>query len=353
MEPKEIKKSQTEKIPTEVEQDFDNKFGALKEANPDLYEELKREHLRQIENNTKLRSELKEALTDPTTGLEVRKELFKTMHAEIGAILGISNIDKADPEELRAILSGINPDDYKNFPLYVMMSDMSYLSLANKDGHKAGDALLASVGQATKKTLRGFRHGGDEITALIKLNYLDCKQAIKKYKKDVNDAKAPDVLKQYGLKPNVDVGVAHFSEGLKAFQELIKTPEGAEVLQKKDPLKELENLWLEIADKKTELEKGKARILLMMNLIKSSPEDFDDLYGFLNKGGYGIKPEELTELNEQLNQGKNINEIVFSFIKKREQAEKKAEEEFDKQKDKIINQIIKDESALEASRTAA
>jgi GGDEF domain-containing protein len=353
MVPTEIKKNDAEKITTEAEQEFDNKFGVLKEANPELYEQLKSEHLRQIENNSTLRAELKEALTDPITGLEVRKELFRTMHAEIGVVLGISNIENMDPEELRNILITLNSDSYKQFPLQVMMSDMSYLSLANKDGHKAGDELLASVGQATRKSLHGFRHGGDEITALIKLNSKDCKMAIKNFKKDVSQAKAPEVLRRYGLRPNVDVGVAHFSEGLRAFQELMLTPEGAEVLQTKNPLKELENIWLEIADKKAELEKGKARILLMMNLIKSSPEDFDDLYGFLNKGGYGITAEELKLLNEQLISGKNINEIVFSFIKDREEAQRKTEERFNAEKDRIIEQIIKDESALETIRLVA
>lgn len=349
-----IEKKEKNELPvSEAESQFDEKFGSLKEANPGLYNELKQEHLNQSETIEKQKKELKEALADPTTGLEIRKQLFINMHAEIGALLGISNIQEMDPDELREKLLGINPDEYEDMPLYVMMSDMSYLSLANKSGHKAGDELLASVGQATQESLHGFRHGGDEITALIKLNDAECENAIKNFKKNVQNADCPEILKQYGLKPNVDAGVAHFSEGLRAFQELMQTPEGAEVLRDKNPLKELENIWLEIADKRAELEKGKARIKLLMDLIKEAPEDFKDLYGFLNKGGYSITEEELHDLNAQVEAGENTESTIINFIRQKEKADQEMLERYNARKDKIISQIIESQASRAKKLLAA
>ncbi|HAM88134.1 MAG: hypothetical protein US83_C0008G0058 [Candidatus Falkowbacteria bacterium GW2011_GWC2_38_22] len=313
--------------------ELDDKKAELADAQ-DTIEWLNNKHEELID-------EFKKMLIESTTGLKRREMLYKDMEEKISNLFGIENINDVSDEEVIALVKSKNPIDFKNEPLYVMLGDMSYLSLANEGGHSQGDELLGETGKAIKNEFTdASRHGGDEFTTLILLQKKVAEEKVAKLEEDIQKMKNISELGRFGLKPNMDIGIAHFSESLKAFQEIIlimeKTDAGKEKLAKLDALKEMQNIWLEIADKRSTLKKAMTRIPLLLGKKEKNPEEYKELYKFLNKGAYGIEAEDLEEIGTKIKNGANPEEVIFEYIKKMELLNLKKKSGYEKAKEEVI-----------------
>jgi len=287
-------------------------------------EELNQMHERKIAEAEKRILELtkkwQDALIDDVTGFRIRKELFQKMDQELRALFGVETDKSCTSEEWVAILES-NKNDFKDIDLSVMMSDISYLSLANEGGHTVGDALLKNIAQKVQAHgVEAYRHGGDEITALLYEPRDVFQNRLKKMTDRIQAQENIANLKEYNLRPNLDFGTAHFSEGLQVFRELLKNNVGRERILNEKPLEELKNIWLEIADKRAFIQKGKTRIALLIDRFSEDWNDYNDIIGFLRKGGYNIKDDELELLIREIDDTdtNQIQQLVMNFIVKKE-----------------------------------
>lgn len=294
---------------------LDKKSAELKDAE-EMIEWLNQKH-------EDLISEWRKALIESTTGLKRREALYKDMEEFISDLFGVEDISKISDKELLALFKTKNPVDFRGEPLHVMLGDMSYLSLANKGGHRQGDKFLGETGKTIKNEFASAsRHGGDEFTTLILLGKDEAEKKVAKLETDIKNMKNIPELERYGLSPNIDIGIAHFSEGLKAFQEIISLMEknnvGKAGLAKLNILREMEDIWLEIADKRSMVKKAQERIPILLEKRKNNPKEYKKLYKSLNKGAYDIDEKDLDVMDAKIKKGEDSNKLIFGFIKKME-----------------------------------
>ncbi len=346
----------------ELKQEIEEKYGDLKDKiDPGIYEELTKrvlqekiencEQLEELNNVTENKAEeLFESLIDSTTGLKRRDGLFKSMDKKFDELFGAENMKNLGNEELLEIFNKHKADDFKSMPMNVMMGDMSYLSLVNKDGHVAGDELLGHSGKAIFQELnKAFRHGGDEFTALINLEEKAVKDKVKQLESSIKNIKNIPVLKKYKLDPNLDIGTAHFSEGFEAFKKIMEKLEsraGEEKLPALNLYKELQNVWLEIADKRSFIKKGASRIALLIDLKQERQEQYSEIINSIRKGGYDITDEELDGLIKEIQSGAGQDEKIFSFIKEKEDTDIRSKEGYDRDRSEVVFKIAKREFKL-------
>ena len=166
----------------------------------------------------------KEARYDEITGLERRGELYRGIEVELKELLGLDKDEKLEKEDWYKALSEFSVDGMKDDDRrYVLMSDVSFLSLANDAGHKVGDDLLKQISYILKTEQTGlFRHGGDEITG-IKKSEADntIQEQIFSTKMKISSLSGVANLDHYNLQPNVDFGEAEIREALTIFQNLL------------------------------------------------------------------------------------------------------------------------------------
>lgn len=261
-----------------------------------------------------------DALIDDVTGFRIRKELFKKMDEDVKGLFGFDKDAQLSSEEWIDVIEA-EKNNFENINLSVMMSDISYLSLANEGGHINGDKLLMHISEKIREhNINGFRHGGDEITALFYEPREVFKKKIQALSEEIRSQKNVANLADYNLVPNLDIGVAHFSEGLRAFRELLKNKEGRDRIKREKTLDELKNIWLEIADKRAFLEKGRVRIALLMDRFSEDREGYNEVINFLRKGGYNIRDDELEQLiaDTRGSEKGRQTEIVKNFIMQKE-----------------------------------
>jgi GGDEF domain-containing protein len=199
------------------------------------------------------------------------------------------------------------------------MSDVSFLSLANDAGHKVGDDLLKEISYILKTEDAGaFRHGGDEITGIKKE---DSDEAIRERiitaKMKINSLSGVANLDHYNLQPNVDFGEAEVREAIAVLQNLLNSENEEEknINRKRilagEPLRSIQNIWVEIADKRCQINKGTERLLLLFEKKINEPTMCVQLMGYLKKGGYNIELSELEalikEIDELLSRAKCLN----------------------------------------------
>ena len=349
------------------DEEFDNDYNEFKSSNPEKYEKLKDKFIsekiiglesenlaeemtglnvrqeqkisqkdREIDDiwdqlewlnsrHEDLIGEYKKSLIESTTGLKRRENLYKEMDNNLGKLLGVSDFRKKSDQEVLKLLTSVKPEVYSRAQLSVMLGDMAYLSLANEDGHREGDELLGRVGKAVKEELPGAsRHGGDEFTALVLLDFNETEKKVKGLEESIKKLKKLPILERYDLEPSMDIGTAHIGEALGVFNEIIgnmkKSDKGRKKLGKIDILKEFEDTWLEIADKRSFIKKGKERIKLLIKTKKDRPKDYSEVIDFLRKGGYSIKDDELDILMNKTGSVKKEDGLIYSFIKEKEKA---------------------------------
>lgn len=319
----------------DLSEKFDNDNKDLLEAlrgKEDLYYKKRAEYVavemgrdEDAENINNLLEDRTEAyfksLIEETTGLKRREALYRDMDAEIANIFEQDNVKNLSDEEFLDIIMQQRADDYKDVELNAMMGDMAYLSLANEEGHRVGDKLLGRTGEVIHQELRNAsRHGGDEFTALIKAGQEEADKKVARLESAIEESKNISVLKDNNLKPKLDIGLAHFSEGLSAFQEVVremeKTPEGKKKLMSINILKEFEDTWLEIADKRSALKKAFERTKQLIDLRRDrdGSEAYIRVIDFLRKGAFGIKDDEVDGLIGRIDSGEPLDDVVDDFI---------------------------------------
>lgn len=310
----------------ELEQEFEEVYGNIepREAREQFRKRWLAEEIVKAtemeDQNASLEEQIekyKKAKMDSVTGFERREGLFREMDEKIKKILGVTG--KEAPE---VVLDRIENEtrDFQNVGEAVVMSDVSYLSLANKEGHAIGDELLAKISSAIRKNkLRAYRHGGDEITALISGSESEIDSTTNALEKEVEQIKDISSLQKYDLQPNIDIGTAKFSEAFEAFKNFlgeIPRDQDGKVMSNISTLKELENIWLAIADKRSFINKGLTRISLLLSRIDK--ENYDDIISSLRKGGYDIKDSELREINAKAGK-KDKEKLIWAYINKKEE----------------------------------
>jgi len=285
-----------------------------------------------LENRTE---ELRQAYIDSVTGLERRERLFMKMDKKLEIIFGFTE-KNSDTDKLNKIID--DNRDFKDSNLSVMAGDISFLSLVNVEGHRTGDKLLKNYGDLLlKSAIKGYRHGGDEVTAMFDIPEKEAEAEIEEIKNKVKELKNIKILRDHGLEPNLDTGTAHLREAIKVFGELAKDQGAKEALLKKNPVKEFENIWLEIADKRSQINKGRTRINLLLDRLNDK-KSYQKLVGFLRKGGYNITDEEIFDLADKAENKKE--EEINNFINKKEEEIIQGKEGYDKLRAKTINKII-------------
>ncbi|NQU99420.1 MAG: hypothetical protein HQ538_01670, partial [Parcubacteria group bacterium] len=195
------------------------------------YESEKKEKKATLAELEKAKERIKELMFDSVTGFSKRERLYLKLENELPELLG-ANIEDLEPEDLSKLFK-TKADELKDESLSVMMSDVSFLSLANEKGHASGDQLLRLIGNAGREAgapsaenyeedgkydFEAQRHGGDEMTAIIRSDLSGAKEKALEFKLKVSKQEIGKAL--YGLQPNIDTGVAHISEALEALKEL-------------------------------------------------------------------------------------------------------------------------------------
>ncbi len=297
------------------------------------------ERIKDLEDkNKKLKNELLEAITDPVTGLERRTGLFKQIQEELSGLLDeeeLKSFEELNGKDLINFLNNlIKNDRLKKLPLNIAMCDVAYLSLANKSGLKGGDDLLKGIGDAAravgspavkleedmtekekKPLIKFFRHGGDEITAIIREWPDEAKIKMEKFAKQTEKIKGIKDLEESNLPAHIDYGVAHIMEALIAFKNMAEKND--KDFAPGSRLKTLENIWLEIAEMKAKINKTKDRIFLLAELRMKNPELYDKVISYLRKGAQNISDKKLDQLISQADNkisGSDWKKTISEFV---------------------------------------
>ncbi len=288
-----------------------------------LTEELER----QKTENSRLKAEMLEYQKNGVSGLRRREVFYKSIESALEEIAPeiLENIELLSDKELAEKLASFDFEKLKSAKLSVLMSDLAYLSFVNKEGHAAGDSLLKRVGEVAKDELGSpevgksekeakfvaFRHGGDEFSGIIRDNLENAEKTAKEFELKIGKSKI-EILEKYGLKPHIDVGVAHISEGLEAFKKLVAL--GAEI-PGGDRLRKIQDLLVAIADHRSILNKVKTRIDYLMELKAKKPDAYRQVIDDLRKGALGTKDEEIDFLIQHNGVGDFINNKIKESIK--------------------------------------
>jgi GGDEF domain-containing protein len=287
----------------------------IPEKQPNLAEQVKKLEQEKLE----LKARLKEAITDPVTGLERRSGLFEDIHDELMEILSaeeLNNLETLTGQDLVKFLDTlITNEQISKRPLCLMMSDVAYLSLANKSGLEGGDSLLAGIGDAArslgspeiklkeemtedekKPIVKFFRHGGDEITAIVRLPLDQANKKLDDFANQVEGVKGIKDFEDNNLKPHIDFGVAHLLDAVMVFQNIAADPELQEDIPPSSRLKSIENIWMQIAEIEATIKKNMERITLLTELKINNPELYDEVIAYLRKGAQNISDINLDKI---------------------------------------------------------
>ena len=300
--------------------------------------------------------ELRLAKIDTTTDLKIRSYFFsEAIPQELSKVLGREVKDISNGEWLELLMDETN--DLEKIHLTVVMTDLSYLSVANRDGHASGDALLGKLGeiaaedQKTKK--HGHRYGGDEFSFLFN-NPQEAEEKMKKLQESFSKAGEVSNLANYGLEPNLDVGQASFSEAVMLFRALLKTEEGKAHIEKDKVFKEFNTVWMMLADKRSLINKAQKRIPLLAEryqegfdlkgevIDQEAEEHYNFLVKYLGKGAYEISKKKIAEIiKESGGDGARQEKLVWDYIKGIEKGKLSDEREYSALRDRAIAMVTK------------
>jgi GGDEF domain-containing protein len=305
-------------------------IGELKEENMRIGEDL--EYV-----NYALENKIQEARYDAVTGLESRKSFFARMDKTIKTVLGIPRDKTLDNEEWQNIINDEKTKKLGNY-LYVAFGDVSYLTVANRGGrHEEGDEMLHDTAQAVNGVMPySARLSGDELASVIVGTRQEVIDKIAKAKHKVAEQDHVSNLKVNNLVANIDIGEASFSEALDVYKKLSeKGFERREGLVNID--RDIKNIWMNIADKRSSIIKTKDRIKLLLNR-KERGEKF---LGDLAKSIYGIEPKLIEELLTSIEESNDQEVAIDEFIKNQEiQAMNKIEGDHNKAQIKEVLSLL-------------
>lgn len=368
-----------------LKEEFDKKYGSLKDSNPELYAQLWQDKLEVIGKIRELDGEIRElneelewsnsehedtladkkelekefdreiceaneiaegfvadlekAKVDPTTKLKMRRYFFDALKKDLSGLLGKEKEEISDKDWLAFFCE--EEKDFRDVNMTVMMSDVSFLSLANKDGHYSGDSLLRKIGEIVdKENIDGYRYGGDEITSIFKLDYQWVQEKVKKLQEEINNSKNVSNLDLYKLKPHLDVGLASLDEAVTVFRTIAKDEEFGQEYLNKDTvsvLDEFEDVWVAIADKKAFIAKGHTRIALLVDRFKKDEDNYKKIIDYLRKGGYEISDGQVEDFAKKSGgDKKKLVNYISNFVLDKEQRMLKNKKGYEKTRDMAI-----------------
>jgi GGDEF domain-containing protein len=262
-----------------------------------LFKELHPNYSRKLENPNEPESSFVDDLPavqrewvdksqDPVTGLLVRGSWYDLLSQHVSR--SVPNLP-SDEEGIRCLPKkalGVA----KKHEIFVIVGDVAYLGLANKQTHHGGDQLLRSIGEATDAisgdgaTFFG-RCGGDELYgASIGLRFSEVAQKVASWQEAVRNLQIDSL---HGLAPEINVGIASLTETLSY---IIRTkPVG----NGRTSLRDLVDLMVRIADHRATYEKCVERIELLSDLWSERRETYWVLSGFLIKGASNPTEEDI------------------------------------------------------------
>ncbi len=284
--------------------------------------------------------EYRDAIIDSVTGLEQRKQLFKRVNTRLAELLGVEASDT--PQEVH---EKIRQADFSKTDLAIMMGDISFLSLANESaaGHSSGDKLLSRISRTVSEQkirdslfIKAYRHGGDEITAILDLDQESVGKKLGEIQDSVNKLENIDNLAAYGLKPNIDMGSAQLSEAKEVLDMIEQECAKKNIRFEQREIKDLANVWLQIADRKCFINKADTRIRLLADKYKNDPVNFKKTINSLRKGGYNIEDKEL----DGMAKSDKLEEDIPGFIRRKDAEKLNGMQGYDLVRAKVINDYV-------------
>ncbi len=339
----------------DFEQEFDKTKSQLKNKMTEQdFEQFKKEWVDERmeeaedleESNSKREeaiAEIEEKKIDSVTGLEKRDDMYKTISDKIASILSIQDVKELSNQELFDRLKQKEEALWEQ-NIFVMLADVSYLGLVNKLGHQEGDRLLKDAGDATKQAdIRAFRHGGDEISGFLESEESEVDESeesevdkkVEQLKSIFANSEIKDrLIDDFKVKPNLDVGVAKFGEAFQVLKDLANSEEGKEYFKKESALKELQDIWVEIADTRSFIDKAVNRVELLAEKYNTDKQNYSQISDFLNKG-----MGELAEENIESFVGKTRDEIKEDLLNKQRSRSNELEG-YERVKEKAIFNLL-------------
>jgi len=319
-----------------------------------------------VAENNRLRSEIEEQKRiihelsyDSITDLKIRSLFYKQLNVlvseQMSQICGedITLWETLPLDQLAERVSHLDTGRIENTSLALLMGDVAYLSLANTSNHTLGDELLRKIGLSGKKTAETFpgsaeffRYGGDEIVGVLRANNeSDVKNIADSFESEVSQTPFTH-LETLGIAPHlhIDIGTSRFSEGLRAFQNLLVTLqeenkkrllEGEELIDIPfdDRRKVLIDMWLGISDEKSILQKAERRLPTLKFYKEHAPHVYAGIIGSMRKGALNATDEELDILSSDTVSVRKF--IVEKRLRTREEGEKTLT-----RRNALINDII-------------
>lgn len=293
---------------------------------------IEKENRELARENKGMKEQMLELKKNGVSGLRRREIFYRTLEDDIKESTGgsLENIEILDDRELDKRMGGWNLEELKNAKLSVLMSDLAYLSFANKEGHQSGDSLLKSVGDAAREIgspevgalekseeeFVAYRHGGDEFSGIIRGDLAKAEEVASNFGERIGKSDV-GVLKRYGLEPHLDIGIAHISEAMEAFKGLVDA--GIQIFGG-DRMHKIKNLLAEIADQRAIRNKVRTRIRLLMKLKSAEPEKYKEVIDDLRKGALGAQDEEIDFLLEHNDVENFIDKKLEKSVEKNEEA---------------------------------
>lgn len=299
--------------------------------------------------------QLTEALIDPVTKLPRREQFYYQLKTELAKALNLSQItsDQAFAPQLETIFNNLKPEIIQRIPLTVMMADVAFLSLANKFGHAQGDQFLFDLGQVARNLsleqlndpvasvrpkFSAFRHGGDELTGLIReADQQQVATLIDQFKTNVGGLTV-ETFTKFDLRATIDVGTATFTEAIEGFKIFLAESQRVGLAVEYDNVGYFIDFWLEIADRRAGIAKGVRRIKMLIELKKRDPDQHKKLSAYTRKGAYDTTDEELDYLDSLRDQD-NWDQLIFNHILKKIEQDRSEKVEIEYKRIEIINQI--------------
>lgn len=298
--------------------------------------QLQQERDRAVEERDLYKGEVVREKVDTHTGLRKRTDFFQNMERTFsGAIEGrlgtgvLEHLQRADTaDELVPLLQEMQ-EKLKESEVYVIASDVSFLSLANDEtsggSHAEGNRLLAALGEACRaqgspeitedivdKTIKGEHQeipfemyrstGGDEFSGLMRAESSEAvEEQLRRVKESFADTDI-EVLSQFDLHPNIDFGYVHISDVVEGYRRFIEEREklfketGEESGIYKNKMRTILNIADSIADRRASIQKGIERVGLLMEMKKDSPEKYERVISFLRKGAFSLSDRKIDNM---------------------------------------------------------
>lgn len=288
---------------------------------------------------------------DQLTNLEMRRSYYMRVNKAIEHMLDDETTGIADISEKDEVTAD-DMEKMKYLTLTVAAADLAYLSKYNNDPdiqvatggeHEGGDKILketAAIIQDVDKDsrtiqpklnvkTRGYRVGGDEFALLMETTAIQAETIVNEFKIKQTAIDVPGA----DLPPMINVDIAHISEGVNAFTRVFEKKERAE-MSSEERAKKIQDLMTRIADRRAMLQKGRERIVMLVDILEEDEAKFDKNFTFMKKGAFGLEKDYYIDLLKKRQDDpdgfkKLVNkEVSKQLLEQRERAKKQEAKEY-------------------------